>query len=109
MWPTLKRASFVLWDDIATTFSCNSSIFEITLQLSDAGAYLYSENTNSFTITASHPTRLDGNVKVNVNRVGSGESCRTSWNDNAQTTDVTLSLPSSKDFLGASVNVTCKK
>jgi len=109
MWPTLKRASFVLWNDIATTFSCNSSIFEITIELSDAGAYLYSENTNSFTITASHPTRSGGNVKVNVNRVGSGEGCRTSWNDNAQTTDVTLSLPSSKDFLGASVNVTCKK
>jgi hypothetical protein len=48
-------------------------------------------------------------MKVNIDQVGSGEECRASWNGNAKTTDVTLSLPSSKDFLGASVNVTCKK
>jgi len=43
MWPTLKRASFVLWDNVSTTFSCKSSTFEINIQLNDAGAYLFSE------------------------------------------------------------------
>ena len=109
MWPSLKRASFVLWDNVTTTFSCKSPLFELNIQLSDAGAYLYSENATSFTVTGSHPMRVGGSVKVNVDRVGTGEGCMASWGVNVGTTDVTLSLPSSSDYLGASVNVTCKK
>jgi hypothetical protein len=109
IWPSLKRASFVLWDDITTTFSCKSPLFEINIELSNAGAYLFSESTTDFTVTASHPMRVGGNVKVTVDRVGSGEGCTASWNDNPQTTDVTVALPSSEKFLGASVNVKCKK
>jgi chondroitin AC lyase len=56
MWPSLKRASFVLWDSITTTFSCKSPLFEINIELSDAGAYLFSETATDFTVTASHPT-----------------------------------------------------
>jgi hypothetical protein len=109
VWPSLKRASFLLWDDITTTFSCKSPLFEINIELSNAGAYLFSESTTDFTVTASHPIRVGGNVKVTVDRVGSGEGCRASWDTNAQTTDVTIALPPGGEYLGASVNVTCKK
>jgi hypothetical protein len=84
-------------------------LFEITIQLSDAGAYLYSETATDFTVSASHPMRVNGRMKVTVDRVGSGEGCAVLSDVNAKTTDVTLTLPSSKDLLGASVNVTCKK
>jgi hypothetical protein len=109
VWPSLKRASFVLWDDITTTFSCKSSLFAINIELSNAGAYLFSESATDFTVTASHPIHVGGNVKVTVDRVGSGEGCTASWNDNPQTTDVTVGLPPDGQFLGASVSVTCKK
>ena len=52
MWPSLKRASFVLWDNITTTFSCKSPLFEINIELSDAGAYLFSETETDFTINS---------------------------------------------------------
>jgi chondroitin AC lyase len=109
VWPSLKRASFVLWDDIATTFSCKSPLFEINIELSASGAYLFSESTTDFTLTASHPIRVGGNVKVTVDRVGTGEGCTASSDDNAQTTDVTIALPPGGEYLGASVNVKCKK
>jgi hypothetical protein len=108
-WPSLKRAAFVLWEDVFTSFSCKSPSFEINIEFSSSGAYLFSESANDFTVTASHPTRVTGDVKVIVDRVGTGEGCTSSWNDNAQTTYVTVPLPSSGNFLGASMNVTCKK
>jgi chondroitin AC lyase len=106
VWPSLKRASFVLWDNITSTFSCKSALFEVTIQLSDAGAYLFSETENDFTLTASQPLRVNGSVKVTVDRVGYGEGCSTS-SDVATT--VVLTLPSSPQLLGASVNTKCKK
>jgi chondroitin AC lyase len=109
MWPALKRASFVLWDNITTTFSCQSPLFQLTIQLSDAGAYLFSETASDFTVTASHPIRVHGTVKVMVDRMGSGQGCVASSDVNASNTSVTLTLPSSAELLGASVNVTCKK
>jgi hypothetical protein len=109
MWPTLKRASFVLWDNITTTFSCKSPMFEINIDLSDAGAYLYSESQTDFTLTASHPMRVNGTLEVTVDRIGYGEGCAVSSNANATRTNVALKLPSSSQLLGASVNVTCKK
>ena len=109
MWPSLKRASFVLWHNITTTFVCQSPLFQLTVQLSNAGAYLYSETATNFTITASHPSRINEIVKVTVNRSGEGEGCVIVSNNNETNTTVSLPLPSSPDFLGASVNVTCKK
>jgi chondroitin AC lyase len=109
MWPSLKRASFVLWDNITTTFSCQSPLFEITVQLSGAGAYLFSETATDFTVTASHPMRVNGTVKVTVDRVGYGDGCTTSSDVAATTTNMLLALPSSSQLLGASVNITCKK
>jgi chondroitin AC lyase len=110
MWLTLKRASFVLWDNITTTFSCNSSMFQITMQINDAGAYLFSETMSDFTAVASHPTRMNGNLKITLfNRIGYGEGCNTwSYGDTSHT-NVTLTLPSSPELQGASVNVTCRK
>jgi hypothetical protein len=109
MWPTLKRAAFVLWDNVTTTFSCKSPTFEINIELSDAGAYLFSETETDFTLTASHPMRVSGTLKVTVDRVGSGEGCTASSDIDATTTNVVLMLESSPEHLGASVNVTCKK
>jgi hypothetical protein len=110
MWPSLKRASFVLWDNITTTFSCQSPLFQLTIQLNDAGAYLFSETTNDFTVTASHPIRTNGAVTMTVNRIGYGNGCVVVSSDiNASSTNVRLILPTSPELLGASVNVTCKK
>ena len=109
MWPSLKRASFVLWNNVSTTFSCDSPLFEVTFELSDAGAYLFSETATDFTITGSHPTRVGGSVKVTVNRAGSGEQCVASSSVEVSSTQVTLSLPSSAELLGSSVSVKCKK
>jgi chondroitin AC lyase len=109
MWPALKRASFVLWDNVTTTFSCKSPLFEINVELSDAGAYLFSETETDFTLTVSHPMRVNGVVKVSVDRIGHGEGCTVSSNIDATTTNVALMLPSTPEFLGASVGVTCKK
>jgi chondroitin AC lyase len=105
VWPSLKRASFVLWDNITSTFSCKSALFEVNIQLSDAGAYLFSETESDFTVTASQPLRVNGSVKVTVDRVGYGEGCTTS----ASVTNVEVLLPSSPQLLGASVNTKCKK
>jgi chondroitin AC lyase len=109
MWPRLKRAAFVLWDNITTIFSCKSPMFEVNIELSDAGAYIFSESVTDFTLTASHPMRVHGTVKITVDRVGNGEGCTVSLNSDATTTNVVLALPSSSQLLGASVNVTCKK
>jgi len=109
MWPRLKRASFVLWEKNSTTFSCQSTQFQINIQIYEPGSYLYSETDQDFTLTVSHPTNLGTTVKVTIDRIGSGEGCKSFWNDVNPSTDVTLSLPSSKDYMGASVNVTCHK
>ena len=110
MWPTLKRASFVLWDNVTTTFSCKSPSFELNIELSDAGAYLFSETETDFTVTASQPVRVNGAVKVTVDRIGQGQGCSSSIdNENASTTSVILPLPSSTEFIGASVQTKCNK
>jgi hypothetical protein len=110
MWPALKRASFILFDWNPTTFSCKSPMFEINIQLSDAGAYLFSETETDFTLTASHPFYLNSTLQVIVDRVGNGEGCTVSPDvDATTTTNVTLNLPSAPELVGASVNITCKK
>jgi hypothetical protein len=110
MWPTLKCASFVLWENNTTTFSCNSSSFQLTIQLNDAGAYLFSETATDFTVTTSHPIRLNSSISLSLDRIGYGEGCSTlSLSKNSLFTNVTLPLPLSPEFQGASVNITCKK
>jgi chondroitin AC lyase len=110
MWPTLKRASFVLWDNVTTTFSCKSPTFEVNIQVNDAGAYIFSETETDFTLTASHPLRWNTTINVIVDRIGHGQGCgaSSSYMD-ATGANMTLILPSSSQLLGASMNVTCKK
>lgn len=108
-WPTLKRTSFALWSNDTTSFSCNSQSFQLTAELNDAGIYMFNETDTEFSITASHPTRVDASIAVTVNRLGSGQGCVMQSDPNASTTKVTLMLPTSPQLLGQSVTVTCKK
>ena len=105
VWPSLKRASFVLWQNMTTTFSCQSPSFNLNIQLSDAGIYLFSETDFDFTLTASQPIRINGVMNITIDRIGYGAGCTTLNN----LTNVTLTLPSSLQFLGSSVDMTCKK
>lgn len=110
MWPALKRAAFVLWTNMTTTFTCKSPTFNLTATLPFAGAYLYSETERNFTLTASNPRSYIGSLNVTVDRVGYGKGCTTTSNINASTnTTVTLMLPTAKNLQGASISVTCKK
>ena len=110
-WPRLKRASFVLWENITTIFSCESPLFQINVQLAEAGVYLFSETATDFTVAVSHPTRTNGSITVIVDRVGYGDGCNQSSNVNTvmKVTEVIVMLPASAQLLGSSVDVTCKK
>ena len=105
-WSTLQRASFVLWNNITTTFSCQNSFFKIHARLKDAGAYLFHETISDFSITVSHPIRINNTITINIDRIGYGQGCTVVSNS---TTNVTLMLPSSNQLLGKSVTVTCMK
>jgi hypothetical protein len=108
MWPTLKRAAFVLWINQSTTFSCKSPTFNLNITLFNSGTFLYSETDNDFSLTASNPIRTNGVLTVSVDRMGHGEGCVSSLDINETRTNVTLMIPTDPKFLGASVNVTCK-
>ncbi|CAF3381979.1 unnamed protein product [Rotaria sp. Silwood1] len=105
-WSTMQRASFVLWNNITTIFSCQNSFFKINIRLNDAGAYLFNETSTDFSVTVSHPTRINGTITINIDRIGYGQGCIVVSDS---TTNVTITLPSSYQHLGASVTVTCKK
>jgi hypothetical protein len=109
VWPTLKRAAFVVWINHSTTFSCKSPTFNLNITLAFAGNYLFSETEQDFTLTASNPIRIQGYLNVTVDREGYGEHCGIVPDIDATRTNVTLMLPIDNAFLGASVNVTCKK
>ena len=101
---------FVLWDDNVTTFSCQSPLFEINIRFTRSGTYIFSETATDFTLTASHYKRYNYTVNAIVDRVGYGEGCSTisSYFDATQT-NMTTRLPPTREWLGSSVNVTCKK
>jgi chondroitin AC lyase len=109
MWPTLKRASFVLWSDSATIFSCKSPIFEINIQLSHSGAYVFSETETDFTLTISNPIHWNITLNAVVDRVGYGQGCAASSYMDATATNMTVMLPPIRALLDTAVNVTCKK
>ena len=108
-WPSLKRASFVLWENASASFSCNSPSFQLTVELANTGIFLFNETETEFSITASHPTHHNNSIAVTVNRLGSGEGCTIQSHSNPSTTKVTLQLPTSPELVGKSVSVTCKK
>ena len=105
MWPRLKRASFVLWKDTPTTFSCKSSLFQVQFEVDQTGAYIFSETETEFTVTASHPIKLNNKLVVKVDRIGHGEGCVI----DSSNTNITLALPTTSEYLGLSVSVICKK
>lgn len=109
MWPTLKRAAFVLWANVTTIFSCKSPTFNLAVTLPFAGAYLFSETDSNFTLTASNPRSYIGYLNVTVDRVGYDDGCTVSSDIDATNTNVALMLPTPRKLQGASVNVTCKK
>ena len=109
MWPTLKRAAFVLWVNESTTFSCKSPTFNLNITLFNTATFLYSETDTDFTLTASNPIRTNGVLTVAVDRMGVGEGCASSLDMNEPRTNVTLVIPTELQLLGSSVNVTCKK
>ena len=109
VWPTLKRAAFVLWINHSTTFSCRTPTFNLNITLAFAGNYLFSENEQNFTLTASNPIRTKGYLNVTVDREGYGEDCGIIPDLDATRTNITLHLPTEGALLGAPVNVTCKK
>ena len=109
MWPTLKRAAFVLWVNESTPFSCKSPTFDLNITLFNTATFLFSEMENDFTLTASNPIRTNGVLTVAVDRMGYGDGCVSSSDINEPRTNVTLVIPTEPQPLGASVNVTCKK
>ena len=83
-----------------------SSSFTFKAQLQDERFYHFNETTTEFSVTVSHPIRINGTVTVNVDRVGSGKGC-TALSDSI--TNVTIALPSEAKYQGSSVTVTCQK
>ena len=106
LWSSLQRASFVVWDNISTTFSCQSSSFNLIVRLQNAGLYLFNETATDFSVTNSHSTRFDGTMTITVNRVGFGKECK-ALSDS--TTEMTIALLSTRQSQGSSVTVTCNK
>ncbi|CAF1004732.1 unnamed protein product [Adineta ricciae] len=106
-WSTLHRASFVVWNDLPTKFSCQNSLFTLNIRLnSSSGVYLFNETSTDFSITVSHPIHVNSSITINLDRIGYGPNC-ICQSDN--TTDVSIDLPSSGQFLGSSITVTCSK
>lgn len=109
MWPILKRAAFILWNNSTTIFSCQSLTFSLDITLINSGAFLYSETGTDLTITASNPVRSNGVLTICVDRASNGQDCLLSNDMNVLKTIITLIIPTDPEFLGASVNVACKK
>ncbi|UJR34969.1 hypothetical protein I4U23_027747 [Adineta vaga] len=112
--PLLQRASVVLFDKnflngTITYYDCSSMSLSIYLQ--QPGTILFSETSDSFTITAAHPTISMGTFVVNVNRSSiSTKECTNSNHWSFQSgTQVLIPLPGDPQLLGKSVSVTCRK
>ncbi len=112
--PFAQRASILLFDNASIAGGgayYNCSGLSLSFYLEQAGAFLYSEDSDSFTVTASHPTRAEGILAISVNRDSiTTEGCRrdTRWSSQAGTL-VMITLPGSSELLGMSVSITCKK
>ncbi|CAF1172952.1 unnamed protein product [Adineta steineri] len=112
--PFLQRASVLLFDKGFTNSSIayyNCSSMSLSIYMEQPGAILFSENSNSFTITAAHPTIAIGTFIVHVNRssIVSHECTNSNHWDLQSGTRVLIPLPGNNQLLGKSVSVTCKK
>jgi hypothetical protein len=83
----------------------------LSMYLEQPGGILFSENSDTFTITAAHPTLSEGTFVVNVNRSSvMTTECTSNNRWGLQTgTRVLLTLPGNSELLGKSVSVTCQK
>ncbi len=112
--PIVQRASVVLFDNASIAgdgayYNCSDLL--LSFYLEQAGAFLYSEDADSFTITASHPTLAQGTLMISVNRSSvntAGCSRDTRWGSQPGT-QVLLTLPDNSELLGKSVSRTCQK
>ena len=75
---------------MTTTFSCKSPLFEISLELTNACVYLFSETDTDFTLSVSRLVRVNETMKVSLARVEYGEGCIVSSNMNSSQTDIVL-------------------
>jgi chondroitin AC lyase len=110
----VRRASVLLFDSVSTVGDgvyYNCSNLSLSVYMEQAGAFLYSENSDNFTVTAAHPTLAQGTLAISVNR-GSITTAECTndvrWQSQAGTR-ILLTLPGSNQLLGMSVSVTCKK
>ena len=112
--PSIQRASVLLFDDaskVGDGLYYNCSALSLSMYIEQAGAFLYSENSDSFTLTAAHPTLAQGTLAISVNRGSIFTAECTSdirWGSQAGTR-ILLTLPGTSELLGMSVSVTCKK
>jgi len=109
VWPSLKRATFVAFNNYSTSFQCKTRTFSLNITVAYSGLYMFSETESDFTITVSHPIRIKGHLNVTVDREGYGTDCGMVIEGDTPRTNVTLYLPTDNVYLGQSVNVTCKK
>jgi hypothetical protein len=61
--------------DIERLSSCQSSFFKINGRLNDAAVYLFNETSTEFSITVSHPIRINSTVTINIDRTEYGQGC----------------------------------
>jgi hypothetical protein len=57
--PSVQRASVLLFDDVSTVDDgvyYNCSDLSLNVYMEQADTFLYSENSENFTVTAAHPT-----------------------------------------------------
>ena len=112
--PFLQRVSVILFDEGFTNSSVayyNCSTMSLSIYMEQPGGILFSENSDSFTITATHPTLAIGTFVVNVNRssVITTECTSTNHWESQGGTRVLISLPGNNELLGKSISVICKK
>jgi hypothetical protein len=110
----VQRASVLLFDDASAVGNgvyYNCSGLSLSLYMERAGAFLYSENSDSFTVTAAHPTLAQGALAISVNRASiTTAECTSDMRWHSQPgTQILLTLPGTNELLGMSVSVTCKK
>jgi len=70
---------------------------------------LISETDTHFTITVSHPTRINDTIIIILDRIGCVQECQISSYINISTTNVIFTLSSLSELLGTSVNVSYNK
>ena len=109
--PSVRRATLLLFDEASNNTYYNCLDMSLSMRMEQAGGVLFYENSDSFTLTASHPTLAEGIIAVDINRASTMSPECTSTNRwrSSRGTRVLLKLPGNPELLGQSVSVICKK